>query len=155
MIATVHDPGPLARHGSSERSRRQPLASGVGRVIEIVISVVAIALVALWIKRQGWPTFPDKSATIAYLVAAIAVYLLVSMTLRCVRWHRILVASGIEHKRIDAYSLVVVGYMGNNVLPMRGGEVLRIVLLRRSRIAVWPTVSAPSSRSGCLTRFLW
>ena len=35
----------------------------------------------------------------------------------------------IPHQRADAYRLTLVGYMGNNVLPARGGEVLRIAIL--------------------------
>jgi glycosyltransferase 2 family protein len=35
----------------------------------------------------------------------------------------------IPHRRADAYRLTLVGYMGNNVLPARGGEVLRIAIL--------------------------
>ena len=45
------------------------------------------------------------------------------------RWHRVLALAGIEHRPVDAYALVPVGYMGNTVLPARGGEVLRVVLL--------------------------
>ncbi len=35
----------------------------------------------------------------------------------------------IEHRAADAYGLTTVGYMGNTVLPARGGEVLRIFLM--------------------------
>src|SRR5918992_254601 len=37
--------------------------------------------------------------------------------------------AALPHARADALALVPVGYMGNTVLPARGGEVLRIVLL--------------------------
>ena len=49
--------------------------------------------------------------------------------MRGFRWHRILRLTEIPHERADAYRLTLVGYMGNNVLPVRGGEVLRIGLL--------------------------
>ena len=35
----------------------------------------------------------------------------------------------VEHETVDAYALIPVGYMGNAILPARGGEVLRVVLL--------------------------
>jgi uncharacterized membrane protein YbhN (UPF0104 family) len=36
---------------------------------------------------------------------------------------------GVQHDVKDAYGLTVVGYMGNTVLPARGGEALRVLLL--------------------------
>jgi uncharacterized membrane protein YbhN (UPF0104 family) len=45
------------------------------------------------------------------------------------RWHAILRHLGDSHRTSDAYTLITVGYMGNTVLPARGGEVLRTVLL--------------------------
>jgi len=35
----------------------------------------------------------------------------------------------VHAKRVDCYALTTVGYMGNNVLPARAGEALRVVLL--------------------------
>ena len=37
--------------------------------------------------------------------------------------------AGVRHEALDAYALIPVGYMGNAVLPARGGELLRIFLL--------------------------
>jgi uncharacterized membrane protein YbhN (UPF0104 family) len=37
----------------------------------------------------------------------------------------------VEASRADSYALTTVGYMGNNVLPARAGEMLRVVLLSR------------------------
>jgi len=62
------------------------------------------------------------------VAGAIGVYALATLA-RGWRWHRILFHSQIDHQRADAYGLVVVGYMGNTVLPLRGGELLRVVLL--------------------------
>jgi glycosyltransferase 2 family protein len=42
---------------------------------------------------------------------------------------QILWRSKVDATRGDAYALVPVGYMGNNVLPARGGELLRTFLL--------------------------
>ena len=52
-----------------------------------------------------------------------------NFALRGWRWHRIMLHAGVEHRRRDALGLTLVGYMGNNVLPARGGELLRIGLL--------------------------
>jgi hypothetical protein len=42
----------------------------------------------------------------------------------------------IQHRRTDAYGLVAVGYLGNTVLPARGGEVFRIFLLSERSTAL-------------------
>jgi glycosyltransferase 2 family protein len=48
---------------------------------------------------------------------------------RAERWHQILEHTGVHAKRADCYALTTVGYMGNNVLPARAGEALRVMLL--------------------------
>ena len=45
------------------------------------------------------------------------------------RWHHILALTDVQARRSDCYALTTVGYMGNNVLPARAGEALRVVLL--------------------------
>ena len=61
-------------------------------------------------------------------MAALCVYAL-ALAVRGWRWHRIMRLAEIPHQRGDAYRLTLVGYMGNNVLPARGGEVMRIAML--------------------------
>jgi uncharacterized protein (TIRG00374 family) len=64
----------------------------------------------------------------AYMAAAALLYTLATIV-RAERWHRILHLIGVDVRRGDSYSLTTVGYMGNNVLPARAGEALRVVLL--------------------------
>ena len=40
-----------------------------------------------------------------------------------------MVLAHVDHQRADALGLTAVAYMGNNVLPARGGEVLKIAIL--------------------------
>jgi glycosyltransferase 2 family protein len=98
------------------------------RRISVLVSVVSLAAVAWWISKQDTPQFPDSTKGWMYLVAAVVTYG-VALTVRGFRWHRILRLIHIPHQRIDAFRLVLVGYMGNNVLPLRGGELLRVGLL--------------------------
>ncbi len=49
--------------------------------------------------------------------------------MRAERWERILRRADVRAKRADVYALTPIGYMGNNVLPARGGELLRTFLL--------------------------
>jgi glycosyltransferase 2 family protein len=98
------------------------------RRISVAVSVVSLAAVALWISKQDTPQFPDSASGWAWLLAAVCAYA-VALAVRGFRWHRILRLTGIPHARADAYRLTLVGYMGNNVLPVRGGELLRVGLL--------------------------
>jgi uncharacterized membrane protein YbhN (UPF0104 family) len=61
-------------------------------------------------------------------VAAVVLYALATI-LRGERWHWILANTGVRTQRSDCYALTTVGYMGNNVLPARAGEALKVVLL--------------------------
>ena len=94
----------------------------------LAVSVVSLGAVAWWASKQEAPHFPTAPQDLALLAAALLVYA-VATVVRGWRWHVILRTDGIEHKRADALGLVCVGYMGNTVLPARGGEVLRVMLL--------------------------
>jgi len=104
------------------------ISSQVQRRLSLAVSVIALAAVAWWVSQQDAPQFPSDARGYAWLGAAFGVYAL-ALVARGWRWHRIMRLAEIPHDRADAYRLTLVGYMGNNVLPARGGEVLRIALL--------------------------
>jgi len=62
------------------------------------------------------------------LATSIALYAVASL-IRGERWHQVVGRAGLVVPRADTYRLTVVGYMGNNVLPARSGDVLRAFLL--------------------------
>jgi uncharacterized membrane protein YbhN (UPF0104 family) len=97
-------------------------------VVGTLVSLVSLAAVAWWISKQEAPQLPDSRSGYAWLVLALVV-IAFNFTLRGWRWHRVMRFAGVPHRRRDALGLTLVGYMGNNVLPARGGEVLRIGLL--------------------------
>jgi uncharacterized protein (TIRG00374 family) len=97
-------------------------------LIQALVSLLALGAVVWWASRQDAPEIPSDSDAIAWLVAALALYALATVV-RAERWHAILGETGIETKRADCYGLSTVGYMGNNVLPARAGEALRVFLL--------------------------
>ena len=72
---------------------------------------------------RGWP-------------AALGLYALAT-ALRGERWLRLLRDAGACLSRTDAYAVTTVGYMGNNALPARAGDLLKAVL--SSRAAGAPT----------------
>jgi uncharacterized membrane protein YbhN (UPF0104 family) len=98
------------------------------RIAWIAVSLVSLAAVGYWASRQHAPKLPTSAVGGAWLVAALGAYAL-ALVLRGWRWHRILVLARIPHVRADAFWLMPVTFMGNAVLPLRGGEVLRVTLL--------------------------
>jgi uncharacterized membrane protein YbhN (UPF0104 family) len=97
-------------------------------LIQALVSLVALAAVVWWAAKQESPKFPSGGDAIAWLVAAVVLYALATI-LRGERWHWILANTGVRTQRSDCYALTTVGYMGNNVLPARAGEALKVVLL--------------------------
>jgi glycosyltransferase 2 family protein len=97
-------------------------------LIQTIVSVVALAAVVWWASRQESPHIPTGGDTIAWIVAGLALYVVATLV-RAERWHQILEHTGVNAKRTDCYALTTVGYMGNNVLPARAGEALRVMLL--------------------------
>ena len=80
---------------------------------------------------SGGAGVPRSAAAVTRgCVAALLVYA-PALAARGWRWHRIMGSPRSRTERADAYCLTLVGYMGNNVLPARGGEVLRIGAARR------------------------
>jgi glycosyltransferase 2 family protein len=99
------------------------------RLLLLAIWVVPIAGVVWWATKQRAPTFPSDAKGILALVGALALYAVATL-MRGERWLRILHRADVKDAtRADAHALVPVGYMGNNVLPARGGELLRTFLL--------------------------
>jgi glycosyltransferase 2 family protein len=101
---------------------------GLRNVLGLAISLVALVAFIWWATKQERPEFPTGGRELFELGACLVIYA-VAMLLRGWRWHTILREAHVDHARADAYALTVVGYMGNNVLPARGGELLRVLLL--------------------------
>ncbi len=97
-------------------------------LIQVLVSVVALAAVVWWATKQESPHIPTGGDSLAWIGAALALYVLATLV-RAERWHQILDHTGVNATRADCYALTTVGYMGNNVLPARAGEALRVVLL--------------------------
>ena len=112
-----------------DRASAWRLSPGLRNAGGLLISLGAIGAVVWWALRQKAPTFPSGAGVIMILVASIGCYV-VATVVRGLRWHLILGLAGIEHRRADAFALTPVGYMGNNVLPARAGEILRMLLLK-------------------------
>jgi glycosyltransferase 2 family protein len=97
-------------------------------LIQALVSLIALAAVVWWARGQDPPELPSGGEAIAWLVGALIFYTVATL-LRGERWHHILRITGVDAHRSDCYALTTVGYMGNNVLPARAGEALRVVLM--------------------------
>jgi uncharacterized membrane protein YbhN (UPF0104 family) len=97
------------------------------RYAPAAVSALALAGVAWWASRQPLPALPAGGVGLRPLAAGLGLYAL-AMLMRCERWHRLLVLTGVPSARADAYGLVAVGYMANNTLVARAGDVLKVVL---------------------------
>lgn len=104
--------------------RRLPLRNMAG----FAVSIISLAAVLWWASRQEAPRLPTAVGDLALLGLALLVYGAATLA-RGSRWRAVLRHAGIEHAPGDAYALICVGYMGNTVLPARGGEALRVLLL--------------------------
>jgi uncharacterized membrane protein YbhN (UPF0104 family) len=97
-------------------------------VVGAIVSLASLAAVIWWASRQGAPRLPSGAGSLAIVAGGVLVYGVATVA-RGWRWHWILRNAEIPHARADAYALLPVGYMGNTVLPARGGELLRVFLL--------------------------
>lgn len=109
------------------------------------VSAVSLAAVLWWALHQQAPSWPSGSASQLLLVLSVLVYVGITLV-RGLRWYLILRRAGVPASMGDTQALIVVGYMGNTVLPARGGELLRIFFLGRrtgcSRVTILGTILA-------------
>lgn len=104
-------------------------------------SLAAVAAICWWASRQHEPHLTLDQHALAVLAGALALYA-VGTALRAERWQRILEHGGLARGRSASYGLTLVGYMGNNTLPARAGDVMRVMMLGGKRRAVLGTVVA-------------
>jgi uncharacterized membrane protein YbhN (UPF0104 family) len=98
------------------------------RILIGIVWLIPIVCVIWWASKQQAPRLPTDAGGILALVGAVALYGVATL-MRAERWERILRRADVKAKRADVYALTPIGYMGNNVLPARGGELLRTFLL--------------------------
>jgi glycosyltransferase 2 family protein len=128
----------VAARASEARLPAAPRLGGRARALLIpaAVSVVALVAVVWWASEQTMPSLPSASVALPRLCVALALYA-VATALRGERWLRLLRHGGARLSRTDAYAITTVGYMGNNALPARAGDLLKSVL--SSRKAGTPT----------------
>ena len=124
-------------------TRRPPVG-----LLQVGVSLAALAGIVVWASQQHAPHIPLDGGALADLAAALGLYA-VATALRAERWHAILGRSGLARSRRDTYGLTLVGYMGNNALPARAGDLLRVVLVGGPRRLALGTVVAERALDVC------
>jgi glycosyltransferase 2 family protein len=106
--------------------------------------VVSLLFLYLAFRGQDFGQIWDSLLQVNYLFLAPALLIyFVGVWVRTVRWHYLLRPTGsISSRRL--FSVVVIGYMANDVLPARMGEVVRAYVLGEreglSKTAVFATI---------------
>jgi uncharacterized protein (TIRG00374 family) len=93
--------------------------------------LISAAFIALAIRGQDLGQVRDslRAADYRYLPLALMLYF-AGVLVRTLRW-RYLLAPVRRLRARDLFSIVVIGYMANNILPWRIGEVVRGYVLRQ------------------------
>jgi uncharacterized membrane protein YbhN (UPF0104 family) len=108
-------------NGLSGRDRALTVLGGL-------ISVASLGAIVVWALHQDPPTFPTSADRLGEFAGAVGFYL-AGCAVRAERWYELLRYNGAKPRRSDAYGLLAVANFGNNVLPARAGDALRVVLL--------------------------
>jgi uncharacterized protein (TIRG00374 family) len=93
-----------------------------------LISIATLAAIVVWALHQEAPMLPSSAERLGELGGAVGFYL-AGCAVRAERWYELLRFNGAQPRRTDAYGLVAVANFGNNVLPARAGDALRVMLL--------------------------
>jgi glycosyltransferase 2 family protein len=97
---------------------------------QLAVSAAALAAVVWWAARQPLPDLPSAGTALPPLGAGLLLYALATL-LRGERWRVLLHDGGAPCSRGDAYALTTIGYMGNNALPARAGDLMKAFLSAR------------------------
>jgi glycosyltransferase 2 family protein len=113
---------------------------GVARLVKILVGIaisVALLVYVFWNVDLRAVVTRLADTQWRWLILSVAL-VLSSLWARAIRW-RYLFPPGSHPARL--FNAVMIGYMGNNVLPLRAGEVLRVYVAARHGPRVLTTVA--------------
>ncbi len=123
-ISTPERSSPPPTPPPEPTDRRRGYASWIGAAV----SLLAVAGVVWWAAHQKAPRLPHDAGEWLAALGAVLLYGLATFV-RGERWYRLLIDEGARPTRADTQGLNIVGYMGNNLLPARAGDAVRVVLM--------------------------
>ena len=112
----------------------------IGRLAKIVLgaAVSAATLAYLFWTVDPRDVLARLATTTWWLLGVSLVLNLVSVWIRAWRWYY-LFPPGSRPRRL--FSAVMIGYMANNILPLRAGEVVRVYIASRHGPRFWTSVA--------------
>jgi hypothetical protein len=100
----------------------------IGRLIAIIISIAALVWIALSFDLENlWEALREANY---WLLIPVSLLILISFVSRATRWSKLFEASS-EPRWQSLFRSLMVGYLANNVLPARTGDLVRAYALRR------------------------
>lgn len=115
----------------TERTRRQAVSRKTRVLLGLAPTAAFLAVLFVLFVRSDYRQWLDalSEANYAWLAPALVAYF-ASFYLRAFRW-RYLLSPFTETTSARLYPVVIVGYMANNLLPLRAGEFVRSYYLSR------------------------
>lgn len=102
------------------------------------------SLFFLWLGFRGldldalWTTI--RQIDVTWVVVAVPIYFIAIYILTWRWWYLLRAVKDVSPNRL--YPVVVIGYMANNLLPFRLGEIMRAYILKqRDQVAIPPTLT--------------
>ena len=125
----------ILTNGSAMFERKKP---GLKRSLQLITGLLVSAIFIYWaLPGLHLPTVfvTLQTANYWWVLPGVAVYL-IGLWVRTWRWQYTL--RPVQHVPVSTlFPMVCIGYFGNNVFPLRAGELLRsYVLKRRTQIAI-------------------
>jgi uncharacterized protein (TIRG00374 family) len=107
-----------------------------------VIGAIVLAVLAWFLARQDWAQIlrEVQSLNVAILLQAVPI-LVLNMLIRSVRWRTLLGWRTVRSWPV--FSSLMIGYLANIILPVRGGDLVRVYALRQ--MSSIPTATILSS----------
>lgn len=100
--------------------------------IWVGIAVTIIALAVTFWRVQWWQFLTTlRSVNVGFILIGVAFFTF-NLGVRAIRW-RLLLRPVLKTTLLDTFSYLMVGYVANNVLPLRIGELIRAYLLARQK----------------------
>jgi hypothetical protein len=111
-----------------------------GRLIKILLGIaISVALLVWLFWNVDLRALAARLADTQWGWLALSIALcLASLWARAARWHHLFPRSA---HPTHLFNAVMIGYMGNNVLPLRAGEALRVYVVTRRGQSFWTTVT--------------
>ena len=100
-------------------------------ILKLIIAfIISVGLIYYSLQEFDYRLFLQSISQANYIYILIAVFILIiTIQIRAIRW-KIILNQSIQVN--DLYIAQLIGYMGNNLLPLRFGEFLKSFYLEES-----------------------